>query len=204
MAHEFGTSTPQEPITTSVGEPAYPALPVVDLTRLTPTEIIAVNRYSWQEYLSPLREYGVAIYEAIEELPGRDPARGLAVFELMAASTHPDDRSDIVRCIAGLIKVDHDNGLRLFDQLIRDSDGVVRSNAAEVLDRVLLQPDAGEDNVAWTMEQRAAWGVSAAEVERLQLARMRAERAENRFELGAVALQKLIEAADEPPESASS
>jgi hypothetical protein len=204
MANEFTASSGlQEPATAQIGDLDRSFLPSVDLTRLTPAEIVAVNRYS-AENNGMGDPYSDAIFSALEELPDHDPVKGLTVFELMAASASPRDRSDAALCISGLIKVDHDNGIRLFDRLLRDSELTVRSSASTALDHVVLGQDDNDEEVAERMQQRTEWGISAAEVERLRLARDQAERGENRFQLGAVALQKLLDGADQPSAPASS
>lgn len=201
MTNEFTTPSGfREPTIAHAGEPDRAFIPTVDLTILAPAEIVAVNRYS-AEKNGMGDPYSDAIINALEELPSRHPVKGLAVFELMAASASPRDRSDAALCISGLIKADHDNGIRLFDRLLRDGELTVRSSAATALEHVVLGQDDNDEEVAERMQQRTEWGISAEEVERLQLARQRAERGENRFQLGAVALQKLIDGANQaaPP-----
>ena len=71
----------------------------------------------------------IQIDRAFNQLPQRRPEVGAAVYTILAESPEWQDRRDVAYSIGKLTAANHDVGMRLWDQLIRDPDSSVRLNA---------------------------------------------------------------------------
>ncbi|MEY9861527.1 hypothetical protein ABH935_007168 [Catenulispora sp. GAS73] len=92
---------------------------------LSPSEIVAAHRLSWNHDISMF----------LETLPRQDLVRAKAVYSAFVGSPIPADREWLAfGGIEKLTVVDHGAGVALWDQLIRDVDPDVRHTVAQQLD----------------------------------------------------------------------
>src|SRR5262249_48821427 len=158
---------------------------------LTPTEVVAVNRYTHDQELAAhghddyqlYRRYAEGILDAIGELPGRDREHGRAVFAALAGSPDADDRADAAICLPSLLEADHEFGLTLFEQLLRDPSVSVRIEATEHLHGVNVAT-ASETLRDQVVERRSELGLTEDEVDHLHHVHLSAERGEGIYRLG--------------------
>lgn len=88
---------------------------------------------------------------ALRELPEADPNRAGAILAGLAQRENPKERWFGALHIDDLTRIDHDTGLRLWDQLMRDEDAEVRESAYQTLedDVASVEDFQGKLGITW-------------------------------------------------------
>lgn len=178
---------------------------LVDLDRLSPGEVVALDRY----LRSKEREHDQAVEEGrpddyeerfaphldalghhLTELPQHDADRARAVYSAFVDSPHEGDRDSAARMIDYLASADREYGLVLWDRLMRDPSPEVREEAYNQLGDCLgaRTAEEAEPSLQWL-------GITWFDVTRLLHAYIRAEHGmdtANPYEMGDLVLRRLI------------
>jgi hypothetical protein len=194
--------------------PVLPTLPVeirgyddLDLRVLSPPEIVDVHRvlrrhdraaveasksgvYSLEEH-GPGVALAWGVSQAIDGLPERDLDFARDVYAAFATSPLAEDRRHGAWRINRLTRVDHDYGLELWDQLLRDVDPDVRRAAVWSVRAYRERVQKG--NRRQMAESAEETGLTSREAARLLRTYEAAERGERICDLGELALLKLTD-----------
>ncbi|MGC9539211.1 hypothetical protein [Streptomyces sp. UG1] len=161
---------------------------------LAPQDFLALYRIAAErEYINPdasseLIEFEdshddlaliIQMHNYLETISTRDVQRARDVLTFFAGSPLAKDRWHVVRYGRSLAQVDHDSGLDLWCQFLRDPDAEVRAKAFDLLDDSVEDPE-----------------LTPADILRLTNAYYEAERGENLHDpvrhAGELALRRLV------------
>lgn len=175
---------------------------LVDLDRLSPTEVVTLDRFlraKQREHDEAVeagraddryeREYAPrieAVNTALQQLPVSNPGHARAVYAAFVESPLEDDRISGASMIDFLVEADHEYGLVLWDQLVRDPSPRVRLEAYNRLGERGLFSDTPEQSES----SRERLGIDWYDVARLLDAYIRAEHGTAVYELGDIALRR--------------
>lgn len=171
-----------------------------DLCALAPAEVVALHRYVDSRFDErgelPMPDDEERVYRgmdsALDMLPAQDVDFARAVYTQYAESPDPVDRSVIATKLHHLTLVDHGSGIELWDHLLRDHDRHTRNMAHERFfdyEQALKARDYARADTALV-----DLGLSWREARQLLDAYEDAQSGEHIFDLGEVALQRLVAA----------
>lgn len=145
---------------------------------LPPAEVIAQYHGSMDPAPDNVQpgEYPYDETEAMAVLPAHDLDRAKVIYSAFAESLDPRDRSSISIHMPDLCSVDHDTGVTLWEQLIRDPNEAVRRDAyRELEERSGLADEVPSHDPVEADRQVAAIGLSWRDVAWLSYAHRQAE-----------------------------
>jgi len=123
-------------------EITHPAI-AVDLRQLRPLEIVLISRYASESSTDGFPAIDACcenIKRQLRELPQIDLPFACNVYRTFAMSPYPADRLIIGFNLRGMTLADHDTGLALWSQLVRDEHPVVRRDVFEQIQRHFDDP----------------------------------------------------------------
>lgn len=130
-----------------------------------------------------------ALSRTLGELPQQDLAFARDVYTAFALSPQMEDRRAAAALIRNLTAVDHDYGLSLWDQLVRDREPDVRGSAIRPV--LYYRQVIKARNAKRVAAKRAELGLTSRDAGRLVRSHEAAERGENICDLGELALLRL-------------
>lgn len=140
LGGDRGLTEPED--TRSTPENTRPAI-AVDLSRLRPLEIVLLSRYASESSTDGFPAIDACcedIQRQLRELPRTNLPFARKVYRTFAMSTCPADRLIIGFNLGGMTRADHDTGLALWSQLVRDEHPVVRRDVYEQIQRHFDDP----------------------------------------------------------------
>jgi hypothetical protein len=163
-------------------------VPEAALEELDTDEIISVMRFArghehdggWVGGLDN------QLTNTISDVIKTNPVRARELMTALAESRLVDDRQDAAGLVIYLTHSDHDLGVALWDQLIRDHDKEVREIANDWLDVSM------DDDEPWDEGHRDSYGISWDEAVALRMAHQDAEHGVNVHDPQRAAFEELI------------